>query len=230
MSNDSPENNPKIEQAAASDEHIQHVHSVLLREKKEPTEGYTPMPLFLLGFVSSMIFVVSIYFIHTRGGLTEGLATASMIYDERYDPASAGSGPRVVEIDPHVAGQRLFMQVCATCHQATGTGLTGVYPPLAGSEWVTGSEERLIRILLHGLSGQIEVAGQNYAGITPMPAFGAGSTYNWRDDQISYVLTFIRSEWGNEAEPITAEAVTAIRETVGARSESWTADQLLALP
>jgi len=225
MSTDSPENNPNIEQAAASDEHIQHVHSVLLREKKEPSEGYTPMPLFLLGFVSAMIFVVSIYFIHHRGGLTKGLSEAAMIYDERFDPATMGGGEQAVQIDPHAAGQRLYNQVCATCHQATGTGVPGVYPPLVGSEWVTGSEARLVRVLLHGLQGPIEVAGQTYNAAV-MPAFGAGSTYNWTDDRIAYVLTFIRSEWGNEAAEITPEQVTAIREEVGDRSTAWTAGEL----
>lgn len=220
---------PTIEQAAASDEQIQAVHSVLLREKSEPSEGYTPMPLFLLGFVSTMIFVVSIYFIHYRGGLTSGIGEAAMIYDERFDPkihGSANAGPVVV--DPLVAGKRLYNQVCATCHQISGTGVPGVYPPLAASEWVTGSEERLIRILLHGLQGPIEVAGNTYNG--NMPAFGAGSTYNWNDERISHVLTYIRSEWGNAAAPISAEQVTAIREATAGHTAQYTAAELLALP
>ena len=95
-------NNPKIEQAAASDQNIQKVHAILLREKPEPAEGYSPMPLFLLGFVSAMIFIVSVYFVHNRGGIGPNLKTgvsglsfkeAALVYDERYDPAKApGAG------------------------------------------------------------------------------------------------------------------------------------------
>lgn len=220
---------PKIEQAAASDEQIQELHSVLLREKSEPSEGYSPMPLFLLGFVSTMIFVVAIYFIHNRGGLTSGIGEAAMIYDERFDPKIHGNhaaGPK--EIDPLVAGKRTFSQVCATCHQATGMGVPGVYPPLAGSEWVNGSEERVIRILLHGLAGPVEVAGNSFNG--NMPAFGPGGSYAWDDAKIAYVLTYVRSEWGNTGGAITPEQVTAVREATAGHTGQYSSSELLALP
>ena len=220
---------PKIEQGAASDEQIQELHSVLLREKSEPSEGYTPMPLFLLGFVSAMIFIVSIYFIHYRGGLTSGIHEAALIYDERYDPKVDGGGSAAAApVDPLVMGKRLYTQVCAACHQVNGQGLPGAFPPLAGSEWVVGSEERLVRILLHGLAGPIEVKGITYNG--NMPAFGAGSSYNWNDEKISYVLTYIRSEWGNEVSAITPEQVTAIREATAGHSAQYSAQELLPIP
>src|SRR5699024_4049756 len=60
---------------------------------------------------------------------------------------------------------------CGTCHQPDGEGATG-FPPLAGSKWVTGSEDRLIRIVLKGLQGPIEVRGEEYPGQVPMTAFG----------------------------------------------------------
>jgi mono/diheme cytochrome c family protein len=223
MSADPKKNNPRIEQAGASDESIQRVHSVLLREKAEPAEGFAPMPLFLLGFISTMIFLVSIYMVHYRGGFD------SMVYDERFDPATMGKGAEKVAVDPFVAGKRHYTAACLACHQANGLGLPPAFPPLVGSDWVVGSEERLIRILLHGLEGPIEVNGVTYNGI--MPAFGAGSAFNWNDQRISEVLTFIRAEWGNTASPITAEQVTAIRTGAAAgRSNAWTAPELLALP
>lgn len=221
MSRPPEKSNPQIEPAAASDESIQEVHAVLLREKAEPSEGYTPMPLLLLGFVSTMIFLVCIYFIHFRGGFDP------MVYDERFDPATMGAGAgQVVQIDPLVAGRRLYTQVCATCHQVNGQGVPGAFPPLAGVDWVTGDPDRLIRILVHGLQGPIEVKGSTYNGI--MPAFGLGSAYNWNDERISHVLTYIRSEWGNEAGPITVEQVNAIR-TGDTRATPWTAADLTAL-
>lgn len=224
-----PESDPKIEQAAASDEQIQELHSVLLREKAEPSEGYTPMPLFLLGFVSAMIFIVAIYFIHNRGGLTEGIHEAALIYDERYDPAVDGGGDNAAPvIDPLVMGKRLYTQTCAACHQINGQGLPGAFPPLDGSEWVVGSEERLIRILLHGLTGPVEVKGATFNG--NMPAFGPGSSYNWKADKISYVLTYVRSEWSNEASAITEEQVAAIAEATAGHTAQMTQEELLAIP
>ncbi len=223
MSADPKNTNPRIEQAGASDESIQRVHSVLLREKAEPAEGFAPMPLFLLGFISTMIFLVSIYFVHNRGGFD------SMVMDERFDPETMGGGAKKEAVPPAVAGKRHYTAACLACHQANGLGLPPAFPPLAESEWVVGSEERLIRILLHGLEGPIEVKGQTYVGI--MPAFGAGGAYNWNDQRISEVLTYIRSEWGNNAPPITAEQVTAIRTGAAAdRTKAWTAEELLALP
>jgi mono/diheme cytochrome c family protein len=212
---------PRIEQAGASDESIQKVHSILLREKPEPKEGYTPMPLFLLGFVTVMIFVCSLYLIHYRGGFSP------MVYDERFDPSKAGAGAQVAKIDPVAQGKRLF-QTCAACHQATGTGVPGVYPALAGSEWVNGSEEQLVRIMLHGLGGPVKVAGKDFNG--NMPAFGPGGGYNWTDEKVAYVLTYIRQEWGNKAAEISAEKVKEIREKGAAgRAKPWSAEELEAI-
>lgn len=221
MSADDRNSKPQIEQAAASDESIQQVHAELLHRQSEPKEGYSLTPLFLLGFVSTMIFVVSIYFIHNRAGFDP------LVHDERFDPVTMGSaGKEAGAVDPIVAGRRHYAQVCATCHQPTGLGVAGAFPPLAGAEWVTGDEERLIRVLLHGLQGPIEVKGNTYNGV--MPAFGQGSPYNWSDQRIAEVLTFIRAEWGNEASAITAEQVTAVRTADAGRNRAWTADELAA--
>ena len=110
-----------------------------------------------------------------------------------------------------------------------GQGLPSVYPPLAESEWVTGSEERLIAILLHGLKGPITVKGNVYS-VAAMPAFGQvdGGGYNWSDQKIAAVLTYIRQEWGNTACAIETATVTAFRER-GDRKE-WTEAELLKLP
>lgn len=214
---------PQIEQAGVNDESLQRVHSILLREKPEPSEGVSPMPLFLLGFISTMIFICSIYVVHYRGGLEHGFATAAMIYDERFDPArAAGAGAeRELTLEDIVRlGRRVYTQQCAICHQANGMGVPGVYPPLVGSDWVVSSEERLIRVLLHGLVGEIQVLGNTYNG--NMPAFAALG-----DERVAQVLTYIRQDWGNDAEPITAEQVRAAREA-SPRTTPWTQDELEA--
>jgi mono/diheme cytochrome c family protein len=220
-----PPDDPRKRLGEDSDEALQQVHADLLKNKPEPKEGYSVTPLFLLGLLSSLVFVGSIYLVHYRGGFSP------LVYDERFDPKKAAGATQTVQIDPVAAGKRLFNQpgMCATCHQPTGMGVPGVFPPLAGAEWVTGSEERVIRILLHGMTGEVRVKGNVYNGA--MPAFGVGSGYNWNDERISQVLTYIRQEWGNAAPAITAARVTEIR-TQGAagRTTPWTAKELEALP
>lgn len=207
----------------ASDDSIQDVHAELVHKKPEQAEGYSMLPLALLGFVSSMIFIVSIYFVHHRADFDP------LAYDERYVPKAGGAAK--APVDPLIAGKKLYNAggSCVSCHQPNGQGVPDSFPPLAKSEWVLGSDERLIRILLHGLSGEIEVSGAKYNGA--MPAFGPGSGFNWTDERIAHVLTYIRQEWGNGGAPITAEKVKEVR-TAGApdRKTPWTAPELLALP
>ncbi len=221
MSTPQPKNpNSRLEQAGASDQSIQDVHAILMREKDEPQEGYSPIPLFILGFVSAIIFIGAIYIVRYRGGFDP------LAYDERFEPSMANATAAKVAIDPIAEGRKLYNGNCAACHQASGQGVPGAFPPLAGSEWVTGSDERLVRVLLHGLTGPITVKGNTYNN--NMPAFGQGSGYNWSDERISYVLTFIRQNWDNKAEPIPAERVTEIRTAVGARTKPWTEAELAA--
>lgn len=100
-------------------------------------------------------------------------------------------------------------QVCAACHQPTGLGLPGVFPPLAGSEWVNGPAENLIRIQLRGLQGPITVKGVEYGNVPMAP----NSTMT--DDQIAEVLTYVRNAWGNKASAVTPDMVKALRSEVG---------------
>jgi mono/diheme cytochrome c family protein len=208
--------------SGASDESIQQTHAKLVSDKPEPKEGFKTMPLFLLGFVSTMIFITSIYVVHYRAGFSP------LVYDERFDPkAAAGSG--VKELTPEqviAAGKKSFLQTCAACHQATGMGVAGVYPPLAGSEWVQGNEERVIRVLLHGLNGPIDVEGHAFNGA--MPAFGkvVGGGYNWKEEKIAQVLTYIRQEWGNKAAPVATAKVVEILGKEKDRPKPWTQGEL----
>ena len=113
-------------------------------------------------------------------------------------------------IDPATLkiGQQQFI-LCGACHGQRGEG-TAAGPPLAGSEWVNGPAENLIRIQLRGLQGPIKVKGQEYN----FPAGMAALAYQ-TDDQIAAVLSYVRSSFGNSAAPITAAAVAALRTEVG---------------
>lgn len=103
-----------------------------------------------------------------------------------------------------VPGGRLYGTYCASCHQRDGKGDGQRFPPLAGSEWVTGDKQRLVRSVVHGLSGPVTVGGVTYNNV--MPGFGF-----LRDQDLSELLTHIRSQWGNQASPVTKEEVLRFR-------------------
>lgn len=120
-------------------------------------------------------------------------------------------------------GKALYMGTCASCHQIHGLGLDGLAPPLADSEWVTGSVERLARIAINGVRGPIQVGTTRYG--LDMPAWGVLG-----DDQLAAIFTYIRREWGHTAAPVEPEAVKKIRDAVSGRQDAWTQPELLKLP
>lgn len=121
-------------------------------------------------------------------------------------------------------GQQVYMQVCFACHQPTGLGLPNLFPALTSSDWVAATKpDRLIRIVLHGLTGPIKLNGQPFN--TPAPLMPAqGTTLN--DEQIASVLTYVRNSFGNQASAVVAEEVKAIREAEKARTAMWTEAEL----
>jgi mono/diheme cytochrome c family protein/glucose/arabinose dehydrogenase len=113
---------------------------------------------------------------------------------------------------------------CVTCHQADGGGLSASgFPPLTGTRWVHGSEERLIKLVLKGLQGPIVVNGETYPGQVPMTAFEGLLT----DEEVAAVLTYVRNAFGNEASAITPETVRTVREAIRDKEGFYTADELL---
>ena len=220
-----PNSDPRLEQAAATDESVLAAHEKLLGTKPDDKAHYRLLPLNLLFVFSGLIFFAGTYLNRYSGHFD------SHIYNEQALPHK---GELIVaKIEPRELGKKLFNNAaCNTCHQANGLGVPGVYPPLAGSEWVLGSEERLVRIALYGLQGKLTVKGTEFPGTVPMPIFGQGvsnSGYNWSDDKIAAVLTYVRSEWGNTAAPITAEKVAEIHAKEGDR-KPWSPDDLQKLP
>ena len=116
---------------------------------------------------------------------------------------------------------------CATCHLPHGKGNANVYPSLVGSPWINGSEERLIKMTLHGLWGKMTVNGKTYdpaRGVPPMTAF----RNLLKDEEVAAVLTFVRNTWGNKAAPVTSASVKKVREQTIDRSIFWKPDELLA--
>lgn len=141
------------------------------------------------------------------GGLALGVLAAAAYFLLAERTAS----PVLRETQPSRAGMTapnamlLFTMNCAGCHQTSGEGVAGMYPPLAGSEWVTGDERVLANILLHGVEGEMTVRGARYQGA--MPAF-------WRlsDAELAALANYTRSTWSNKAPPVSAELFAAQRE------------------
>jgi mono/diheme cytochrome c family protein len=123
---------------------------------------------------------------------------------------------------PSSPGEATYQTVCAACHQANGQGLPGAFPPLAGSEWVNGDPETMIRIVLAGLSGPVEVKGATFNQLMPPPP-------GLDDEKIAQVITYVRANFTNKASEVKKEQVAALRAESTSRAKPWTAAELKAL-
>ena len=130
------------------------------------------------------------------------------------------------ERDLLIKGKALYARegACITCHQPDGKGLPGSgFPPLSGTNWVLGNEERLIKLVLKGLYGPMEVLGTKYPGQVPMTPFGA----LLKDDEIAAVLTYVRNSFGNKASAISPDKVKAVRAAVKDKTGFYSPEELL---
>ncbi len=150
------------------------------------------------------------------------LAAAGCVAD---GPAVAATSPAAITTTAATApgtpgdptgGEAVYLRVCLVCHQFSGLGLPGAFPPLAGSSNVTEADPgKIIRVVLHGLQGPIEVKGTTFNSVMPPPMPPL------TDREVADVLTYVRNEWGNQAAPVTVEAVAALR-AMGGRPTPWT--------
>ena len=201
----SPQGDHRFDSAANGDAELLESHAQVARKQADEKGNYSLLPLGLIFGSSALIFWAAVYVTKFSGHYDPKM------FDETAPPST---GVEVVaKVDPIVAGKKLYLSACVACHLPDGNG----------------SEERLARIVIHGLKGPITVKGSQYNGA--MPVFGkvAGSGYNWSDDKIAAVLTYIRQEWGNKGAAVSTELVTAIRTKEGGRKE-WTAEELLQIP
>jgi len=201
------------DEGVMEDEDLLKVHAQLMREKAEPSEQTAPIPIFLLFLFGILLFWGGYYLTRYSGGFKV----------DSFNPEVFGTVAVAVEakpFDPISRGKKLFMRTCQQCHQADGKGLPGVYPSLAGSAWLLGSDVRPIKILIKGLSGHVTVEGKSFDG--NMPPVG-----DWKDRDIAAVLTYVRQNWENDAESISEELVTKIREEIKERTKPWTESEIL---
>ena len=115
---------------------------------------------------------------------------------------------------------------CITCHQQNGLGLAPIYPPLTNKEWIAGDDERMIKIVLKGLWGPLEVAGKRFdptKGTPPMTGF----EQMLKDEEIAAVLTYVRQSFGNDYDPIKPDAVKKVRKEAASRNSFYQIEDLM---
>ena len=185
------------------------------RELPDPDENNRPLPWFLIMGLGALLMWGAYYIAETPSG------TDSAWGDQR---TASALQPEPKGASKKVDGAQVFAAKCAACHQATGLGVPGVFPPLAESEWVLGSPSRLSQILLHGVTGELSVKGVIYKGA--MPAFNS-----LPDAEIAAVLTYIRSAWGNNAAPISSDFIEQQRSKTTSQTAPYAGGAALeALP
>ncbi|PYI88903.1 MAG: cytochrome C [Verrucomicrobia bacterium] len=195
-------------------------------EGAEPTANRAPVPVWLIVFFGVLFYGGQIYLDHAAGGFNP------QVYEPYADYATLKQFQPVIGDDLYARGEKVYNDVakCVACHQPNGGGNTANgCPPLAGSEWVLAEgPNRIIRIVLHGFSGAVEVKGQQYNSGTMTP-FADTLT---DDKDIAAVLTFIRQnkDWGNNASAVKPEEVKKVRDATKGREVNWTASELQSIP
>jgi mono/diheme cytochrome c family protein len=136
---------------------------------------------------------------------------------------SLGDSPVGPRAGAHVIalGKQTYSKAsCIDCHGADGQGRPKRIPPLAGSEWVLGQPNRLVRIVDHGVCGPIPVKKQLYNSTMPSIPF-------LENDELAALLSYIRQEWGNDASPVSPETVAKTRAAIAKREIAcWKASEL----
>jgi mono/diheme cytochrome c family protein len=214
-----PEEIRSAERLSGEDVDVLAVHRQAFREAQEPGEGAERGPWWFWAAAVLALAFGGFYL-----GRYSGVFTGEAAVHAPETPRLPGSGGATAIGPPAAAaavnGQAVFESRCAACHQASGQGLPGAFPPLAGSEYVLGEEERVIRIVLHGLQGPVTVRGQTFNGA--MPTWASVLS----DAEIAAVLSYVRSAWGNGAEAIDAEKVAQQRSATAGRTTPWTVGEL----
>lgn len=187
------------------------------RESTDPEERIRPMPLLPAVIAVAMVLFGIIYIAISGPYGQPWMGDERTLADLQAKPADAAGAAAGAPVD----GGALFAAHCAACHQPSGEGLPGVFPPLDGSEWVHGSPKILANIVLHGIDGDITVKGNKYHG--QMPAFPQLS-----DGELAGILSHIRGSWSNKSEPVAADLLAQERKS-GRTTPFTSEDELKAL-
>ncbi|MFW6202492.1 MAG: c-type cytochrome, partial [Gemmatimonadota bacterium] len=200
---------------------VERIHRPIYREPRDPVEGREPVPWWLWAAAAVALFWGG-WYLGRYGGTLDTRTHIAFPELEAYVAGEAAERRGEALADPVATGAEIYTARCQACHQADGRGVPGVFPPIIGSEWVTGPPELPVLILLNGLEGPIEVAGEAYVGAMP----------GWRDvlsdAEIAAVATYIRQWETNDAPPVEPERVSTLRAATEGRREPWTVEALEA--
>ena len=169
----------------------------------EPVASRAPIPVLLIALLVALVYWGNMYIVENGGELDARVHQPYRNFKE-----IDGLQPKGEEEIIYAKGKLLY-EKCAACHQADGNGSASQNaPPLAGSEWVLEKDPaRIVRIVLHGLSGPIKVKDKEWS---------AGQMLAWKDiyndAEIAQILTYIRNSWGNRAPIVKPEQVAEARE------------------
>ena len=188
----------------------QDEHRAQRREAPEPHEGDRGVPKVVIAWIVVLIFWGVGYYAWQIGKPLLGGDSRSV--PEQVVANAEGGGSAI-------DGGAIYNAQCSACHQATGLGIPGAFPPLAGSEWLLADPAIAVSIVHDGLQGPIEVHGNTFAGV--MPPFGAGLS----NAEIAAVLTHVRSEWGNAGSAVETSVVDEHVERFGVRGP-WSQEEL----
>ncbi|TAK90322.1 MAG: cytochrome c [Verrucomicrobia bacterium] len=183
----------------------------------EPTATKTVLPVWLVCVLLMLLFTAGWTFDQDGGWFDARVYKPFKAPPDPYQPPAVDAGL-------YGMGEKVYNKpTCVACHQPHGKGMPGQFPSLVGSSWITEPEPgRVIRIVLDGLQGPMDVDGLPFNG----------AMVPWKDvltdEEIAAVLTYVRGqkEWGNKAPEVTPERVKAVREKEKARKQSWTADEI----
>jgi len=209
------ENNPQNFDSTDLD----RLHAAVRREKPDAQPGAEPAPLWV--FIASMVAMIF-------GGGYAGAYVAGFDFDRNSPFVGQPADPRPIVggqeevLDPFALAMKKGATVynnCQGCHQVNGMGQPGLIPPLAGSDWVLGGSERVVRVALHGLAGPVTVKGASYNGLmTPQGHLS--------DKELAQVITYIRNSWGNKGSMVTPEMIAKVREDTKGHAGPWTGPTL----
>ena len=211
----SNQENNDLNNSGMNDEEMVEVHTKLNKDKHPPTQGFLVAPLVFVFVFGCLIFVCSIQLAHSTNGFD--IHPPQELVDLSDEELEELRLERKFN-----SGKKLFAANCASCHQASGLGLGDQYPPLAGSEWVSANPELIIKVIIKGLKGEIQVKGKTYS-----PAAGKAAVINLKtDNDIANVTTYVRQAWGNEATEVTDDLVSQVRKDSADQKDQWIGEEL----
>src|SRR5260221_8057517 len=186
----------------------------LMSEAAEAQTERSAVPVWLVILFFLLVYWVMVYFDLNGGWLSE------QVYAPYHNIAEVSGWQPAMATDPLEIGLRVYNKpACVACHEPKGKGTPGLFPSLVESEWLKEPEPgRVIRIVLNGLSGPLQLQGQSFnAAMVP-----------WKDalsdEEIAAVLTYVRGnkEWGNHAPVVTPERVKEVRKKLEGRNQPFT--------